>query len=87
MKIWTTKEGDKIQLIDLKDDHLLNIIKMLDRNHNFTLRHLSYPNFGGEMAQMQAESEYLTLMESDPSHLYPIYDALHEEAADRGLKL
>jgi len=87
MKIWTTKEGEKIRLIDLKDDHLINIIKMLERNHNFGLRDLSMPSFGGEMAQMDAESRYFALMKHEPWSIYPIYDALHKELSDRGLKL
>ena len=87
MKIWTTKDGDKIRVCDLKDAHLFNIIKMLERNHNFGLRDLSFPDFGGEMAQYWAEHEYFNIMQYEPVALYPIYDALHEEASDRGLKL
>jgi len=87
MKIWTTKEGEKIKVCNLKDDHLLNIIKMLERNHNFEIRHLSYPSFGGEMAQDWAEHEYYRIIQYEPVALYPIYDALHKEVADRGLKL
>ena len=87
MKIWVTKQGEKIRLIDLKDEHLINIIKMLERNHNFGLRDLSLPSFCGEMAQEWAEHEYFNIMQYEPVNLYPIYDALHEEASDRGLKL
>jgi len=60
---------------------------MLERNHNFNLRDLSLPSFCGEMAQYEAEYQYFAIMKHEPWSLYPIYDALHEELSDRGLKL
>lgn len=85
MKRWTTKDGQVIRVCDLMDSHLVNIIKMLERNHNFTLRDIEFPSFGGEMAQCEAEHIYFQMMKHEPVHLYPIYDALIEEAEDRQL--
>lgn len=85
MKIWTTKDGKKIRVCDLADSHLINILNMLNRKYNFTLRYIDPPCLNGEMAQMYAEHEWLVMIENEPSHLYPIYDALIEEASDREL--
>lgn len=47
--VWKTKEGDSIPIKDLKDEHLINIINMLDRNLERECEYLEAIGSLGEM--------------------------------------
>ena len=47
--VWKTKEGDSIPIKDLKDEHLINIINMLDRNLEREYEYLEALGSLGEM--------------------------------------
>ena len=61
--IWVTKDGRKIKIADMDNNHLVNSINMLKRSaHMMRLNHeaLGYSMLGfvnGEMAQYAIESE------------------------------
>lgn len=84
VRIWTTKSGEKLRIVDMTDSHLVNTIRMLERkcvNHDTMI----YPSFGGEMAQYYAEQEFFEDM-GKPA-FPPQYPHLCAEADRRGLKL
>jgi len=55
--IWKTREGKKIRICDMTDEHLLNAIKFCELRAKQIKNTVPYPNFNGEMAQMCAEDE------------------------------
>ena len=86
---WTTKDGRKIPIRKLTDTHLVNIIRMLERNHehNIEAAWSAAFSFNGEMAQMVAENAAEDLAWHGPEASYPIYDHLYTEAIRRNLEL
>lgn len=84
-KLWTTKNGSKIRIKDMTDEHLVNTIRMLERKNEADKQNVPYPSFQGEMAQMYAESEFDALVDREPGDLWPIYDDMIEEAIKRKL--
>lgn len=85
-KKWTQKDGTKIRICDMKDSHLLNSIKMLNRMVETERATLWYPCFQGEMAQFYAEQEYENFMSDDECAYPEIYWDLINDADRRGLK-
>jgi hypothetical protein len=92
--IWTTRDGKRIAIGDMTDQHLLNTINylrrwamtFLDRNRSFYLGGMP-PN--GEQASylFEREFDYWTC-EAEPDDLLPnIYWRMLEEAERRQLKL
>jgi hypothetical protein len=89
------KDGTKIRICDMSDRHLLNTIKMLERNHE---RHVQehiregyncLAGMSGEIAVQSIEDD-LDLLERgevEPGEFVPIYDDMVGEAARRGLNL
>jgi len=73
-RVWVTKEGREIPYSKLSDSHLLNIIRMMDRNVHYCL----YGNPRGEMAVYYAD---LYVEQADFT-----LDGLEAEAAKRGLR-
>jgi hypothetical protein len=86
-KRWTTKDGTKIRIKDMTDEHLLNTIRFLDRKAQEIKDNTCPPNFSGEMAQMCAEQAYDQLIEAETEDLFPIYIDLAEEANRRKLEV
>ena len=45
-KYWTMRDGTKIKITDMTDSHLINTIKMLERNYNKLMLSMfsPYPN-------------------------------------------
>jgi hypothetical protein len=84
-KLWTTREGEKIRICDMTDRHLLNAIKRCERLHRQLQQECSFPDFGGEMAQMYAEQDFDRFMSSTPEESFPLYTDLCDEAHRRGL--
>lgn len=60
---WTTRDGQKICITDLKDDHLMNILNMLHRNAfsiEFSIsmqEMLALPDDLGDMASFSIEND------------------------------
>ena len=50
--VWVTKEGTNIPYDQLTDNHIKNILNMLENSYP------SYPCFNGDMAQYNAENQY-----------------------------
>jgi len=94
---WTTKDGTKIKIQDLTNDHLINIIKFLRRyaskklDEEIDTGYSVLASLGGEMAQFFCEQDLdrLESMTVDDylSNSFPPYDALLEESFKRKLKL
>lgn len=86
-RCWTTKDGTKIPVYKMSDQHLLNAIKLLRRHHEAVLWNMSrFADFlQGEMAIEAAESE-LSLAEEEES-LHPLFDYLCLDAERRGLNI
>ena len=85
-KIWTTKEGKKIRISILEDRHLMNIIKLIERQYARTIgSYLVGPQPRGEMAQDAFDQEFDALDQGGPSEFNEQYDFLVEEAEKRKL--
>lgn len=87
MEKWTTKDGRTIAVKDMSDSHLLNTMKMLERNHSISVIEASrsFPTFQGDMAQYYAEQSWFAIQESSVEEMYPIYADMFDEADRRGL--
>lgn len=98
-KVWITRDGQRIKIKDLKDDHLCNILRYVKRNaekaQNVAFQELSRAErcLQGEMALMAAESELVALgeldwfefIETDDSELFDTVQELLLEVSKRGL--
>jgi hypothetical protein len=92
-KLWKTKDGQKVRICDMSDDHLINTIKMLERIakqiwHYELATAYSAANFlQGEMAIDSADGHIRHLEEEGPdvTRHYPIYENLYYEAMRREL--
>lgn len=88
MKVWTTKDGRRIPLHEMTDDHVLNAMRFLARAHRRYVDSIVFfgiPEAIGEMARVAAEQEVTDAMDSAVDDLYPIYADLVLEATRRGL--
>jgi hypothetical protein len=83
--VWVTKDGRKIPVREMTNEHLTNAIRFLQRAHaryvEFVMDNM--PQLNGEMAQYYAEQEWLEAAGSRPEELFPIYNDLYVEAACR----
>jgi hypothetical protein len=86
-KVWKTKDDRKLRICDMADEHLLNTIAMCQRKHRAAQLAMPFPQFGGEMAQWCAESDYDRFQESGPEESFPLYEDLCLEAMRRGLDM
>lgn len=61
---WTTKDGRIIPIAQMTDDHLLNTIRMIEAKFQEALLDAfgAAASFNGEMAQMYAEQEAMSLV-------------------------
>ena len=90
-KKWTTKEGKKIRICDMSDSHLLNSIKMIERQSRLRLEgelsfYMSCPLPNGEMAQDGFDQEFDALLDATPDDFLPcIYYNLVDDARRRGI--
>lgn len=90
--IWKTKDGRLIPIPELENEHLVNIIRMLDRNaeraaFNYVIRSSPLISMMGDMAQMAAEDAMMDLADEPTSVYGDIYNTLTDEAEKRGLTL
>ena len=70
----------------MTDQHILNVIKMLDRQLEHEKMNMPYPSFNGEMAQFCAEIEFEAFQESTVDDHLPIYKDLMDEAYRRNIR-
>ena len=86
--VWTTKEGRKMPIRKLEDQHLLNILAYLQRRAPLlkdreSLKLLSLPEPNGDMAQLAFSQDiaYLAEQQSDDwLEEQPLYQELEKEA-------
>ena len=87
-KVWRTKDGRRIPLREMTDEHLANVMQFLRRAHCRyvdTVTFYGIPGTIGEFALEAAEQEMVDALESKVGDLYPIYDDLMTEAIRREL--
>lgn len=84
-KKWTQRDGTKIRICDMGDDHLLRTIRMLERGHQQELSaaYSASTMFTSECASDAIESD-IRGMESVCSD-HPLYADLCDEVERRGL--
>jgi hypothetical protein len=81
--IWETKDGIKIQIEDMEDSHLINTIKMIERNAFegfYENEPVAVTENMGDMASYYAEQQTPPKID-----LHVSYSALVYEAYKRGL--
>ncbi len=87
-KVWLQKNGEKIRLKDMSDQHLINTIAMLERNakavYSSEINACMSISFNGEQAQLEQE-RFLSQAEWE-DYLPEIFDDLIAEAERRKLK-
>jgi hypothetical protein len=85
-KQWTCKDGRKIRIKDMDDKHLMNTIRMLERNseYYFCDMFMSMATVNGDMATYFLEQEMDNMIEDDII-MHPLYEDLLEEANRRKL--
>ena len=92
-KLWKTKDGRKIRICDMEDNHLLNTIAMLQRvSESRRISNSVYYLFctppNGEMALYAFEQEQDNVWRATwCDYLPPIYSNLVLEAERRGLTI
>jgi hypothetical protein len=82
--IWTTRDGRRLAIRFMEDQHLLNVKRFLDNKH-CEVQWIEPPCFQGEMAQMAAEAEWLNLVCSDVAEFWPVYNDILDELRRRKL--
>lgn len=85
-KLWKQKNGVKIRICDMTDQHLQNSIALLERAAEHQKASLPYPMFNGEMAQFYAEQDWNRVMEADTEYFFPIYEDLCLERERRQIE-
>jgi hypothetical protein len=93
-RVWTTREGVEIYIKDMTDKHLINSLRMLERNTEagrqkaIAMGELFLTTLQGDMAQYTVEQDLANLEsgEIDTRDIFPVYDDLVEEAEFRGLE-
>jgi hypothetical protein len=87
-KVWRTKDGRRIPLREMGDQHLMNTMVYLRRAHQRyveSIVFLGIPVDIGDCARDAAEEEMVNALESKVEEFFPIYDDLMTEAIRRGL--
>ena len=82
-KVWTTREGERVRICDMTDEHLRNAIASCERLHAQAQSGLPFPIFGGDMAQFCAERDYDSFQASGPEESFPLYLDLCDEQLRR----
>ena len=94
-KKWTKRDGSKIRICDMDDSHIVNTIKMLQRNAKID-RDLELEaactvegTLNGEMAQWACECDINRMLDDleGEQFLHPLFDDLVLDAERRGLKV
>jgi hypothetical protein len=89
--VWTQRNGTKIRICDMADDHLLNTIAMLQRNavrksaENKQF-YMSCPLPNGEHAMDAFESEFDAVLDSEwQDYVHALFRPMVLDAERRGL--
>lgn len=93
--VWTMRDGTKIAIKDMGDQHIINTIRFLDRAAERIHEQAIMDGFSalsavnGEQARYSIEDGIASLEQdgSDPYDEFPIYEHLVAEASRRGLSL
>lgn len=88
-KVWQTKTGQRIRIMDMETTHIQNCVAFLYRaalaQQNEAI--CNFPSFQGEMAQMYAEQEWDSIAQARPEdyalQCFPIIEDLEKELEDR----
>ena len=86
-KQWTCRDGAKVRICDMSDQHLINTIRLLQRLHQAELAAM-YAFSGtltGEQATYHAEAMIDQMEHEDCAH--PLYEDMVQDAERRGLTL
>ena len=79
---WRLANGDRIPIATMTDQHLINAIRLLERQAEREAEIIPFPDFQGEMAQWQAEKAWYDVQVAEyqrgPDH--PGYRYLVREA-------
>ena len=91
-KRWTMQDGTKIRICDMDDNHLVNTVRMLQRNarvEHFEALHAAYQLesvLHGDMALLCIGEDIDSLESTDPEESgHPLYFELCTEAERRGI--
>ncbi len=93
MKKWTMRDGRKIAIVDMGDGHLMNTIRMLQRNGEHkrdvnVAEYLAGPAPTADMASIAFDDEFDTACEATWEDFVPdIYEDLVEEGLRRGFDI
>ena len=88
---WTTRDGRKLRPREMKDSHLMNTIRLLERRarqkHRETVDFaITCPLPNGDIAAEIVDQGINEVFESDPEdYIPPIYYKMLEVARERGL--
>ena len=87
-RLWTTREGARIKIKDMTDDHLRNTIAFLDRRASALTDSgwNAMMSLSGEMAIESIERGMDAANEQGPSYYFPIYNDLVEELGRREIR-
>lgn len=91
--MWKTINGSEIRIVDMGNRHLINAIRMLERNAEKGAQALIdsgerfLTTLSGDMAQYSVEQGLHSLQsgEFEIEEIFPVYEELTEEADRRGL--
>jgi hypothetical protein len=85
-RLWKQKDGTKIRIKDMSDQHLLNTIKYLERKADEFARSVPYPQFN-DLFTRHAEQAWNSLQDNPTDYMLAgtIYDDLCEEYIRRGM--
>ena len=92
-KQWTMRDGTKIKIKDMDDNHLLNSIALLERRSNQWVYQARAAGesmlcmMQGELAIESIEQGLDQLDDGEVGDKFPIYFDMVEEAGRRGLEL
>lgn len=92
-KVWTTKDGSKIRICDMDDNHLVNTLKMLQRNArahkiNCEVFYLTCERPNGDMANLAFDQEADAQTNSTwEDVVLPIFWDMLKEAERRRIKV
>ena len=88
-KVWTTRDGRKIRICDMTDEHLLNTIRLLRRAKEKVVSegYKTLCFLRGEQAVFDLECELYQLEVGDIDVFHPLGEVLLQEAHRRGLRV